>query len=115
MLLVVVVRLLAPVLPRVLGLVAHESAGERAQDAVVGLAADVVAADAAGDGAHQAAVALLAVGVVRVAVGVVRVVALLAVLAVLVALRLAGGGGPGFLLRGVVGVALGLAAGRVVC
>lgn len=96
---------LLPVLPGILSLVAEESARERAQNAVVDLAAGVVSADAAGDGAHQPAVALLAVRVVGVH-GAVRV------LPVLVALCAAGAGRPGFLLRGVVLVALGLAAGR---
>lgn len=96
---------LLPVLPGVLGLVAQERTGERADDAVVHFATGVVAADAAGDGAHETAVAFLAVGVVGVdAAG---------VLAVLVALLRAGRRGPGFLLCGVVVVALALAAVRV--
>lgn len=96
---------LLPVLPGILSLVTEESACERAQNAVVDLAAGVVSADTAGDGAHQSAVAFLAVWVVGVH-GAVRV------LTVLVALCAAGAGRPGFLLRGVVLVALGLAAGR---
>lgn len=96
--------ILLPVLPGVLGLVAQESTSERADDAVVHFASGVVAANAAGDGAHEATVAFLAVGVVGVdAAG---------VLAVLVALLGAGRRGPGFLLCGVVVVALALAAAR---
>lgn len=52
---------------------AGESASEGSEEAVVCLSAEHATTDAACDGAHDATVTLLAVGIVRVAVGVVRV------------------------------------------
>ena len=67
---VLVLAGLAPVLPCVLGLVAGESASECSEETVVCLAAKNAATDATCDGAHEAAVTFLAVGVVRVGLAV---------------------------------------------
>jgi len=64
---VLVLARLAPVFPCVFSLVAGESASKSSEEAVVCLSAENTATNAAGDGAHEATVTLLAVGVVRVA------------------------------------------------
>jgi len=79
--LVLVLTRLAPVLPCVLSLVTSKGAGKSSEEAVVCLSAEHTTANATCDGAHESTIALLAVGVVRVAVGIVGVC-----LAVLVAL-----------------------------
>lgn len=66
-LVVLVLARLAPVFPCVFSLVAGESASKSSEEAVVCLSAENTATNAAGDGAHEATVTLLAVGVVRVA------------------------------------------------
>lgn len=106
--LLVVLRVvgLALLLQSLLRLVAGESAREGAQETVVGFASEETSTDTSGDGSHQAAVTLLAVGVVRVAVWVVGVL-----LAVLVTLLAAGRGCPLLLLVGVARAALCLSAG----
>ena len=57
---------LAPVLECILSLVAGESAGESSEEAVVCLSAEHATTNATCDGAHETAITLLAVGVVRV-------------------------------------------------
>ena len=68
--LVLVFARLAPVLESILSLVTSEGAGKRSEEAVVCLPAEVVTADATCYGAHQAAVAFLAVRVIWVALAV---------------------------------------------
>ena len=82
-----------------------ERSSKRTQESVVGFASEHATTDASGDCAHQTAVALLAVGIVRVAVRVVRVL-----LPVLVALLAASGRRPLLLLVGVARITLGLSA-----
>ena len=67
---VVVLAGLAPVFPCVFSLVACESTSESSEEAVVCLSAEDTATNATCDGAHEATVTLLAVGVVRVALAV---------------------------------------------
>jgi hypothetical protein len=63
---VLVLARLAPVLPCVFSLVAGESASEGSEETVVCLATKNAATNATCDGAHEATVTFLAVGVVRV-------------------------------------------------
>jgi hypothetical protein len=67
---VLVLAGLAPVLPCVFSLGAGESASEGSEETVVCLAAKDAATDTTCDGAHEAAVTLLAVGVVGVGLAV---------------------------------------------